>query len=73
MNRNQRLCSICGNPLSDTPKWLTHGYVRNGKRVPPDDDSPFKRGWVRWECHRCGTIVWVKPFADRSVAERVDF
>jgi len=72
MNRNWRPCPICTGPLDDMPKWVTHGYLRNGRRVPWDE-NPSDKGWIRWECPRCGTVVRVKPFKNGKAAKRVSF
>jgi hypothetical protein len=72
MNRNTRQCPICTGPLADSPKWLIFGHVRNGKRIPPNDDFT-KKGWCRWICQRCGTVVWVLPFQDKLSTMGVRF
>jgi hypothetical protein len=58
--------------MKDTPRWILDGFLRNGERIPWDEVKPEK-GWLRWECASCGTVIWIKPFKNSKTAERVSF
>ncbi len=69
MNRLVRPCPICTAPLTDTPKWAIYGPKVNGERTF-DQFFPIP-GWSRWECVRCGTALWIRPFKHSKRAEQV--